>query len=304
MYRFKKILAALDFSDADTAILEFLSSLKKSVEMEKIYFLHVSKGAKIPPDILEKFPNLAADDEATKNAIKEKLQKELRESELNYELEVVQGDILEQIIRRSHEKEIDLIVLGMKKKHRSEALLSRVLKLSHCSIAMIPEGRRQFSDLKTIITPLDFSKYSQMAIETAIEIARSHDAKLIAHHIYTVPSGYHTTGKSYKEFGNLMEENAQKEFDQFIQKIDVKGIKFSSRFALDKERSIGRKIIKFAREKNADLLVIGSKGRTAAASFIFGSVSEKALHHNQDIPMIIVKDKAENMGFLKAILKL
>lgn len=304
MYQFKRILAAIDFSDADTAIMEFLSSLKKSVEVEKIYFLHVSKSAKIPPDILEKFPNLAAEDEATKNAIKEKLQKELRESELNYELEVVQGDILEQIIRRSHEKEIDLIVLGMKKKHRSEALLSRVLKLSHCSIAMIPEGRHKFSDLKTIIAPVDFSKYSQMAIETAIEIARSHDAKLIAHHIYTVPSGYHTTGKSYKEFGKLMEENAQKEFDQFIQKTDVEGVKFSSRFALDKERSIGRKIIKFAREKNADLLVIGSKGRTAAASFIFGSVSEKALHHNQDIPMIIVKDKAENMGFLKAILKL
>ena len=56
--------------------------------------------------------------------------------------------------------------------------------------------------------------------------------------------------------------------------------------------------------KKGDLIVIGSKGRTRAASLLLGSVAVKLLDMNCYMPMIIVKNQQKNMGFLQALFRL
>ena len=49
---------------------------------------------------------------------------------------------------------------------------------------------------------------------------------------------------------------------------------------------------------------MGSKGRTASASILLGSVAEKLVQANNEIPMLILKKKGENMGFFEALFKI
>ncbi|MGK0486836.1 MAG: nucleotide-binding universal stress UspA family protein [Candidatus Endobugula sp.] len=52
------------------------------------------------------------------------------------------------------------------------------------------------------------------------------------------------------------------------------------------------------------MIVLGSKGRTGAASFLIGSVAEKLVMESGDIPLFIVKEGMENISLLQALFRL
>lgn len=56
-------------------------------------------------------------------------------------------------------------------------------------------------------------------------------------------------------------------------------------------------------EKNADMIILGSKGRSAAA-FLLGSVAEQLMIQDADIPLFIVKKSNENLSFINTLLKI
>ena len=76
------------------------------------------------------------------------------------------------------------------------------------------------------------------------------------------------------------------------------------RYKLTQDAAIHDELQDFSEEKNLDMLLVGSQGRTAAASLLLGSVSEEMLHYENNIPLFIVKKKDSNMGFFEALFKL
>lgn len=57
------------------------------------------------------------------------------------------------------------------------------------------------------------------------------------------------------------------------------------------EGDIAEAILKVAKEKAADIIVIGSHGRSGLNKLLMGSVAEKVLHHSA-VPLLIVPVKA------------
>ncbi|MEO1589498.1 MAG: universal stress protein, partial [Bacteroidota bacterium] len=49
-------------------------------------------------------------------------------------------------------------------------------------------------------------------------------------------------------------------------------------------------IIRFAENAEADLLIMGVKGRNHLDTFLLGSITEKVLNLNPTIPMLVVKN--------------
>lgn len=59
-----------------------------------------------------------------------------------------------------------------------------------------------------------------------------------------------------------------------------------------------------AHEINANAIIIGAKGRTATTAFFLGSIAERLIQLDNDIPLMIVRPKGKNAGFLEFLKEL
>ena len=144
-----------------------------------------------------------------------------------------------------------------------------------------------------------------MAIEKAISLAKVRpELEIICLNIYTLPQGYLSSGKGEEEFGKIMKKNAEKQFNHFMKQFDLTGVKIVPRFQLDTQNFFAKIILNVALIEDADLVIIGSKGRTTMAAAFLGSTTEKLLKQNISIPTLILKSRKQNLGFFEALLKI
>src|SRR5690606_23592470 len=156
-----------------------------------------------------------------------------------------------------------------------------------------------------LLVPSDFSDYSKDALEEAIMIAERHGGlEIVCQNVFTVPSGYHYTGKSYEEFTQIMRMHAEINYKKFIRKIDTKGIKITPVYTQDVLDDPVEEIVAKAKERNADCIIIGAKGRTAATALFIGSMAERLIQYNDSIPLMVTRPKGKNAGILDYILEI
>jgi nucleotide-binding universal stress UspA family protein len=58
---------------------------------------------------------------------------------------------------------------------------------------------------------------------------------------------------------------------------------------LERNPSVPDAIIQFAEENSVDLIVIGTKGKTAIKRFLLGSVTESVVHHAH-CPVLVIRE--------------
>ena len=145
------------------------------------------------------------------------------------------------------------------------------------------DDERKEIEIKNILVPIDGSEYSLHAAQYAARIARNEKAQLFCIHVVTprVPYGYATPAASstksryYDDIKNKVESwfdnvrNMAK--DECI--FDVK-----TEIFID-VKSIIESIIEYATQKNIDLIVIGTRGRTGLRRFFMGSVANGVVQH-------------------------
>ncbi|NJN25565.1 MAG: universal stress protein [Cyclobacteriaceae bacterium] len=305
MDKIKRVIVTVDLSEMDVNLLKYVTMLSNSIKLDKVYFLNVMESLELPEKITEKYPDLVAPrDEATKSSIQYTIDDAVGDQlDVEYEITVAEGNPTEQILKWAKIKEVDLIVMGRKSKSKGDGILTtKVIRLSPCSVALIPET---FEKIKNIVVPIDFSEASKLAFEYAINYARViKNVQITCLNIYSVPNGYTISGKSFKEFASIMKNNAMESLDELLKKYKTKGIQINTRVELNKKGNIAKKIYKVALRENATSIVIGSKGRTNAAALILGSIAEKLLKVDATIPVIVVKQRKHNLSFLEALLNI
>jgi nucleotide-binding universal stress UspA family protein len=123
----------------------------------------------------------------------------------------------------------------------------------------------------TIMCPTDFSPPSQQAFRIACSLARDYGAKLILLHVKPRepnPSGVMTMPPEPPEV--LAERQTQ------LNAIEpaVPGIQFERHLVTGNE---AEDILRTAADKNCDLIVMGTHGRTGISRLLMGSVTENVL---------------------------
>jgi nucleotide-binding universal stress UspA family protein len=183
----------------------------------------------------------------------------------------------------------------------SGVLAQRLARRASCNLLIVPEG--SVPKVQKLLVPVDFSKYSKLALETVIELSaqREDPIEVYCQNVYRVPAGYHYTGKTHEEFAEIMRNNAEKDYNKLISKIDTRGVTVTPVYSEDINEDLSSDIFDLAEELKPDGIVIGAKGRTAAASLFLGSMAEKLINKKLEYPLLIVRPRGKTAGILETL---
>jgi len=301
MYRYKRLLVSLNMDEGDKSLTRYAGMIAHMSKAAKVYFLHVAENLDIPDKIRKEYPDMLRPlDEFSVNGMDEAVKKFFNgsnQTEISYD--VVEGAILPEILDMAVKKEIDLIIVGKKKRGITPGGFDKKLaRKAPCSVLIVPEGVQP--KIRKILTPVDFSENSADALDVAAAFVRGSGLpEIFSLNVYQVPIGYYKTGKSYDEFAKIMEKNARENMNEFIQNIELGDVAVQPILILDKKASRG--IESVVKKEDIDLLVMGARGRSAAAAVLLGSVTEQLIMLC-NVPLIAVKKKGANMNVIKALL--
>lgn len=307
MYQIKKLIVCLDQTTLDETLIKFAVFIAKINQTKKVYFVNVIRNLQIPKDVLKEFPNLienmVAERKSEMKEVVEKIWDKDNKSDISYI--VKEGQLAKKVLKFAHEKSADMIVVGRKVTLSGSGVgTQRLARRASCTLMIIPEN--SVPKVDKILVPSDFSEYSKDALEEAILISERNGGiiEIICQNVYTVPSGYHYTGKTYDEFAAIMHTHAEIKYKKFIRKIDTKGVTITPVYTRDEDDDPVEDIVKKAQEIQADGIIIGAKGRTAATALFLGSMAERLIQMNDKIPMLVIRPKGKNAGILDYILEI
>jgi len=150
--------------------------------------------------------------------------------------------------------------------------------------------------VKKILIAVDKSGYKDKVISFGITMAKALGADLIAIHVIDKYSlgiagellGYYRGGKSgtYRAYEDLLKEQAEKLLAEAEILGKKEGIKVDTEVI--HASSVTEEIIDYAKRKNIDLIVIGTKGMTGPAKFLMGGVASNVVAHAQ-CPVLAVR---------------
>lgn len=300
---YKVALVGIDLTDMDDHLIQYTAMIGKILPLERIYFVHVAKKSHLPANLLKEYPGLLEPlDKSIENDILDKVNQYFGKTDIAIKCLVKEGHPIEKILQLSKTKNADLILMGRKKSlHGSGIVSSKIARKCPCSLLLVTPDNRQ--NINKLLVSTDFSKHAALATMLALDISvLANTNKLEMIHVYQVPESYYKTGKSYDDFDAIMKVHAEKSCIIFLNKNGFPS-DVPCEFLLSKKGKYHKIICDYAEKNDIDLIVIGSKGRTNISAILMGSVAEKLVYYDSQIPILIVKNKGENMGLINTLME-
>lgn len=134
--------------------------------------------------------------------------------------------------------------------------------------------------LKRILVPLDGSDSSFQAARYAIKIAKMAKAEITFMHAVVNPPyvEYKTAGLVITHYIEEAKRHAEMWYMNAGDIASKEGVRFSAETILD-IASAADSIVNYAESKKADLIVMGTHGRTGVKRFLLGSVASGVVAH-------------------------
>ncbi len=130
---------------------------------------------------------------------------------------------------------------------------------------------------RRILHPTDFSRASRPAFERAVKLARQEGAELLIVHVMVPPpfvrNGY-VSPKTYEDLEAAARKSAETQLKAVLARAKKAGARAK---AILTEGIPVEQIVRAAKGKRADLIVIGTHGRTGFSRFFLGSVAERVV---------------------------
>jgi nucleotide-binding universal stress UspA family protein len=283
MGKYRKILVAVDGSESSRNAL--LQAFRLAVD-EKCWITVTSV---VPP--------LTGDLDLTgvkdiHGALAKPCEEALREAERLAQEEGVliktvceEGETYERIVDLADGSNADVIVMGRRgltKVARAMigSVTARVIGHTQRDVLVVPGGTTL--GWKKILVATDGSKYSVIAINKAIDFAAAYGGSLVAVSVVDVPTEF------YAEAPQAVDDMVRKakEYIAAVRKqAEAAGVKAETYVG---EAEAFEAIVKLARDREVDMVVVGSHGRTGLRRLLMGSVTEKVIGH-APCPVLVVK---------------
>jgi nucleotide-binding universal stress UspA family protein len=204
------------------------------------------------------------------------------------------GEPLDELLSYAAEIHADLLLVGHQRTGSKQRILARRLAMkAPCSVWMVPEDAPP--SISNILVPVDFSARSADALRTAAAIAASRRLTfLTAIHVY-----FDEAVATYEGHQNVMRMKEELNFETFLSRIDLDDIEVRTHW--EESSHVSDTILRIASETSADLIVMGTRGRSRSAGILLGSETDRVLA-GASVPVLAIKRSGENLGFLEALL--
>jgi nucleotide-binding universal stress UspA family protein len=297
MNNFKHILACLDLTDMDINIINYAAYIGKTFECNDITFLHVLQAYDLPD------ANDAAYEEVKSSMynylekeINKHLKKEIREKlAVKIAIRVEKRDASDEIINYIRNHKISLTVFGKKAEEiRKERYSARSIALAESDMLIVPETPPLI--LNRIVAATDFTRHSAEAFKIAAKIAKNNNAGLSCQYIYSLPKNYFPVS-SKEAMYDYIKNTARRKSKLFHKKYN-KYFENTEYFLepVDYEKQ-HEQIIALAESTDANLIVLGAKGRTSAPTTLLGYMTKNLRKYKSPIPIMIIKNFSEKNSF-------
>lgn len=132
--------------------------------------------------------------------------------------------------------------------------------------------------LRRVLHATDFSTASKRALEMAAELAKQNGAELLLVHVLvphvTYPQDTYADPAFYLELEKTVRRQAQSSLDALVAKVKKAKVKVAG---LLLRGSAHDQIVRAAKNRRADMVVIGTHGRTGISKLLMGSVAGRVI---------------------------
>lgn len=148
--------------------------------------------------------------------------------------------------------------------------------------------------IRSILLPTDFSECGNYALSYAASLARTFGASILCVHVIEpmVPAvGYSgmTEPLPLADISEQLEDSAGRELPKMGEREECAGLEVQE---LIVHGEAAAEIVRVAKERNIDLIVVSSHGRTGLGRMLFGSTAEAVVRH-ASCPVMVVKPPQE-----------
>ncbi|HEX9661497.1 MAG TPA: universal stress protein [Candidatus Binatia bacterium] len=146
--------------------------------------------------------------------------------------------------------------------------------------------------IRRILYATDFSKASARALDEAVRLAKQNHAELLVVHVIE-PVGQYAAGEDfggaelYMKIEEAAEQDAQRSMQKLMRKLQQARVKAKS---LLLKGLAYEQIVKTARSRKANIIVIGTHGRTGLSKLFMGSVAGRVVSL-ASCPVLTVRGK-------------
>jgi nucleotide-binding universal stress UspA family protein len=212
--------------------------------------------------------------------------------------QVESSEPAERIVAYAEDEDIDLIVMGTHGRRGVDRMLfgsvtEEVVRRSPCPAftvrtdADVTPGQA----VRRVLAPVDFSDASEAAIQHAKEIAFTYGAEIDLLHVVEepfYPSEYGLGPASFPTEEVL--DNVEKQLgDLAREQIGYEHVMIEAQIGIPSS-----KILNYIEEKDIDLVVIATHGRTGLDRVLLGSVAERVLRQSPK-PVFVVKPDRKSL---------
>jgi len=295
---FNKILVATDLLSAcDVPVLTAIDIAKQN--NARLYVLHLLESA-----YSDKYRNFVqhfkTGEEIVSNAAYEETVKKTLESMCkgsltaidNYKIMATPGLPWLQILKLARKERVDLIVLGPHVRRAEEKGVARVsgtigstvegvIMRERCPVMIVNQpvspDRLEF---KRIMVSIDFSRSCEYALRFAKRVAQEQDAELFLFNMFPVVPPFRYLQSDLEEKLSTYKQK----LEDFSEEI-LKGLKYESKVWEGTVPFL--EILKYAREKDVELILMGSHVKDKDERWYVGSAVEQASARSS-CPVIVV----------------
>jgi len=286
--RFERALVGLDRSDRDRGLLSYVAMLAGAGLIDEIQCVHI-------------VPTAAADDSVERDELRAALKVETDRvlsalpASVRVTHEIRRGPLLDKLLVAIAENRSDVALIGHRQDHAlRRSLARRLAKLAPCSIWLVPDGAP--AAITRILAPIDFSPAAGHALRVAATVGQCLGVpELHAIHVY-----FDEARTTYEGHDEVIRGREASALAGFVHSLELNDTRIVPHY---REASHPADAIRrVADEISANLVVMGTRGRSPSAAVLLGSVAQETLVASR-VPVLVVRAPGPHVGLFRALMQ-